>query len=249
MIQTILPIHAKGIFFNQIREFFLFDLCYGEYPFITFSENPIKMTEFYSSFPFYVFPNEHQRIFSFGPSRVFLFPSNHSTHSSLKFRPNTLLNNVKFEPWKSSTIIFSKNIPFYSQTFVYKFDIISNIKRSIGVVNIINLRLSLFEIKSKNPLLESSFRVVMLLNLQSTFTETFVGSATIYIVEFKNGSIYQFEKEEVEIKETRIDLAKAEWINKMNSNPDFFSSSLKEFNFFQVLSPQTLIIKVRDKYY
>ena len=89
----------------------------------------------------------------------------------------------------------------------------------------------------------------MLLNLQSTFTETFVGSATIYIVEFKNGSIYQFEKEEVEIKETRIDLAKAEWINKMNSNPDFFFSSLKEFNFFQVLSPQTLIIKVRDKYY
>lgn len=222
----------------------MYDLCFGEYPFFSYSLFPKKVPDLKSFFPLYAFPNEYLRIFSLGKMKTFFFPTNYSSKVFFKDTPISLLNNQKYESWSSNVISLPENIPCYSQTFVYKFDIISNIKRKPGIVNTLDQNFTLFSLKFTNPSLESTIHFKLVFDISANYTNTFTGNVQLKIKELKSGVTQTFKSIVIFIEESLGNSSNPEWLNLMNSKNFYTNKKLNDFGFFQVLSPQTIIFQV-----
>lgn len=237
--------HAKSSSFLINREFFIYDLCYGEYPFFFYTGYMSKVPRLDSYFPLYAYANDYIRIPSFGDLPVFLTPGNYLNKSSFQMTPISLLNISKGEFWESNIISLPKNIPSFTQTFLYKFDVISNIKRKDGININITTKFFVFSLKITKPNNNLLLKVGIYFVLNSVGFNSFEGQVTVVIFKIQNGMILETKNKTFDILESRIDINKIQWVNKMNSTDIFTNRRIKKLGFYQVVSPQTIIIKVR----
>lgn len=226
------------------REFFVYDLCFGEYPQILFNRYPNQVPTLNSFFPLYAFSQEHQRIFSFGEEKNVFLPSRTKVDSIFKSTPQSLLFSEFSESWRSNFISLYDDLPFLSQIFVYRFDMISNIKRKENVMRNTSLECVLFSINFETENGTFIFSLSINIFLGAEYTDIFTGFAELSISGELDGVEVASRIFNIQILENRINSSNPEWINRMKNGSDYFNSKMREFGFYQILSPQTIIIKV-----
>ena len=218
----------------------IFDLYFGEYPLITYSDTYHKVPTLVALFPLYMYTDEYVRISSFGPEKMILTPFKDPNLDVFDVQPTSLLNNQYLTGWESSVYTIPSDLPFYSKMFVIQFDALARIKYKTDSNGSITFSTMIFAYKSVN--LSTNFEVSLYVGLTGNLDPNNIFTGTLKISMFKDSHYYEVFN--LMIVTDAADYLSDKIFNNTSASSFFNTSRLRFLDIYQLLSTQTIILRV-----
>ena len=218
------------------RNFFIFNLNFGSIGKQDWSEFKIKDPALIAYFPLYGFTEEYTVIPSIGRQGTTLGQTKHTTTAFFENIPKTLLLHPKFPGWETSTLDFSEDLPFMCLLVVLGFEAICSAKEGPNLQEF-----TLMQFKSLNLTNNISLKLKAELDLTSSGDSQYFGTLTFWLL------MNQVESFRISVKVKTINdvLNPEDLTNFSGVKSAHLSNRFESRGFYQVLSSQTLFIRVR----